>query len=419
MKVHADPTKEFFMTMLTRDISLTSAILDLVDNSIDAAKRSTYQGKTIKLFINENNFTMTDTCGGMAKDVAENYAFKFGRDPNAPSTANSVGRFGVGMKRAFFKIGNIIDIKSSCGEDEFSISINADEWKESDGWEFSLEENSVGLIDDGVSIVIDNLHETVAVDFSDIAYINDLVDFIANAHHKAISDGIEVYVNDVIVPCRDLEVKKSDLLGVLGKEYVVKGVTVKVVSGVGERVLKAGGWNVFCNNRLIEGANKTTTTGWGVQGMRAYHPDLAFFRGVVEFNSDNGELLPWNTTKNGVDIDNPIYKSVLVEMVRQAKIIAKFLTDRTKEQEAFDRDNIETTPINSSIANAGSVSVFNTEFDETFIRQSIPTIPRSTNKRIVYVVTNDQLEIAKDILTVTTAADVGRHTFDYFMDNES
>ena len=35
----AIPTKQFFVSMLTRDISLVDAILDLVDNCLDGALR--------------------------------------------------------------------------------------------------------------------------------------------------------------------------------------------------------------------------------------------------------------------------------------------------------------------------------------------------------------------------------------------
>ena len=38
-KVNANPTKEFFISMLTRDIDIRAAILELIDNSIDGAKR--------------------------------------------------------------------------------------------------------------------------------------------------------------------------------------------------------------------------------------------------------------------------------------------------------------------------------------------------------------------------------------------
>lgn len=37
---HCSPTKDFFINMLTRDIDLNDAILDLLDNCLDGAIRS-------------------------------------------------------------------------------------------------------------------------------------------------------------------------------------------------------------------------------------------------------------------------------------------------------------------------------------------------------------------------------------------
>lgn len=39
-ELHADPAKAFFIDMLTRDISLEDAILDLLDNCVDGALRT-------------------------------------------------------------------------------------------------------------------------------------------------------------------------------------------------------------------------------------------------------------------------------------------------------------------------------------------------------------------------------------------
>src|SRR4051794_40593306 len=39
-KAHANPTKRFFVRMITRDITLDDCILDLIDNSVDGAWRS-------------------------------------------------------------------------------------------------------------------------------------------------------------------------------------------------------------------------------------------------------------------------------------------------------------------------------------------------------------------------------------------
>ena len=39
MKAQASPAKRFFVEMLTRDIELADAILDLLDNCVDGALR--------------------------------------------------------------------------------------------------------------------------------------------------------------------------------------------------------------------------------------------------------------------------------------------------------------------------------------------------------------------------------------------
>ena len=40
-QINAMPTKRFFVDMFVRDIPLEQAVLDLVDNCIDGAKRTT------------------------------------------------------------------------------------------------------------------------------------------------------------------------------------------------------------------------------------------------------------------------------------------------------------------------------------------------------------------------------------------
>jgi len=38
-RIDASPTKEFFISMRTRDVQLTRAIIDLIDNCVDGANR--------------------------------------------------------------------------------------------------------------------------------------------------------------------------------------------------------------------------------------------------------------------------------------------------------------------------------------------------------------------------------------------
>ena len=106
--VKASPTKELFVQMLVRDIELIPAINDLIDNSVDGATRlrgeGEFDGLLIELQISGQQFTISDNCGGIAVDVAEEYAFRFGRPEDAPSVEHSVGQFG-GHEKSSFQIG--------------------------------------------------------------------------------------------------------------------------------------------------------------------------------------------------------------------------------------------------------------------------------------------------------------------------
>ena len=96
LTVDARPTKEFFVDMLTRDVRMAMAILDLVDNSIDGAirtrKEKRLDGLMVAITFNQEHFIIEDNCGGIPLDLAINHAFRFGRPPNAPTLKRSVGR---------------------------------------------------------------------------------------------------------------------------------------------------------------------------------------------------------------------------------------------------------------------------------------------------------------------------------------
>ena len=69
------PTKDFFVGMLTRDIEINDAILDLLDNCLDGVVRSRsdtnklsdvnfYKGFSSKITITSDTFAIEDNCGG-------------------------------------------------------------------------------------------------------------------------------------------------------------------------------------------------------------------------------------------------------------------------------------------------------------------------------------------------------------------
>src|ERR1700686_3927704 len=81
------PTKRLFVEMLTRDIELEDAILDLLDNSVDGAMRShgydpqadrPYEGFSASLHFSTERFVIADNCGGIPKELRDS-AFRLGR----------------------------------------------------------------------------------------------------------------------------------------------------------------------------------------------------------------------------------------------------------------------------------------------------------------------------------------------------
>src|SRR5438128_3375104 len=97
--VPSHPAKSFFVSMLTRDIDLQDAILDLLDNCVDGAIRTrtkemahkdSLEGFWAKIKLSENKFVIEDNCGGIPWDLAKNYAFCMGPSTKVHSKPGTI-----------------------------------------------------------------------------------------------------------------------------------------------------------------------------------------------------------------------------------------------------------------------------------------------------------------------------------------
>src|SRR5688572_2771156 len=117
MIIDAYPTKRLFIEMLTRDVALIPAIIDLADNSTDGARKmrpdKKWAGLAVEITAKPEAFVISDNCGGIPVEVARKSAFRFGRPDDAQQTSGEVGRFGVGMKRGLFKLGKHFHVRST------------------------------------------------------------------------------------------------------------------------------------------------------------------------------------------------------------------------------------------------------------------------------------------------------------------
>ena len=99
------PTKAFFADMLTRDIELKDAVLDLLDNCVDGLMRSIptsklkqhkpYADHWAKLTFSRDKFTIEDNCGGIDRVLARNSAFRMGRTSLDLATHKSIPTVGT------------------------------------------------------------------------------------------------------------------------------------------------------------------------------------------------------------------------------------------------------------------------------------------------------------------------------------
>ncbi|WP_224322826.1 hypothetical protein, partial [Klebsiella michiganensis] len=250
-------------------------------------------------------------------------------------------------------------------------------------------------------------------------FINSLSQEISIAHFKSINSGLSIYINDKKVSNYEISFLQSQELGVYSKSYTYEGVNVRITTGISDRKLDEGGWYIVCNGRLVESAEQSRITGWQVDGVPKYHPDYAFFRGVVEFDCQDSSKLPWTTTKTGVDRDNAIFRSALHEMKIAIRPIISFLRDRTKEDMQYKSGYLDARPLNESIENARQVLLHSVQPSESFLR------PKMAEKKdmpqiatIQYTVLLEEIEKVKNSLNATTNKEVGEETFKYYMSYE-
>ena len=238
-----------------------------------------------------------------------------------------MGRFGVGMKRALFKMGRKFEIESRTADSEFSIEVDVDKWEHETEWEFQFKERkeNVKVEPDrvGTIITVTALYQEIAEKFALENFETRLKIELESAHQEGMQKGLAFTLNGLPLTFRPAVLYQSDDMRPAFKEMELPGrngspVHVKLYAGLGKSAPKEAGWYLFCNGRMILEANQDEVTGWGEGGGKSipkFHNQFARFRGFAFFDSDDPTSLPWNTTKTGVNEDSSGYQAVRLEMV--------------------------------------------------------------------------------------------------------
>ncbi len=463
--IDARPTKGFFVRMLVRDIELVPAIVDLVDNSVDGAKRlasaainregaaekggqdgngegpvdeverltHAMAGHEIRVTVGPDRFSIVDDCGGIELDDALRYVFRFGRLEDVEPVEGEVGQFGVGMKRALFKLGTHFVVEATAAASHFRLDVDVDDWlAEPDVWTFPLAESTRDRHDAGLgtSVSVDRLLPSVAAEFGEERFLARLRDEIEFRHQAVIAAGLTIKLNNT--PLR------SRPLALLAGEGLTPRVVVKNLTADGETVhlrLYAGfvdvneeqdtddpdqftgvsraGWYIVCNDRMLLFADKTRLTGWG-QEVADYHPQYRRFRGYA-FLSGPSSAMPWNTAKTAIDQDSPVWHLVRAEIVdalRDARSIMNRLKTERQERPEAER------PVSRELGAAQPTALADLAPSPAITVPPRPPRQPPSVRRIAYSVATEEFDEVTDVLGEEAASEVGRRTFDYFYRRE-
>lgn len=422
--VQTEPTKDFFITMLVRDIQLIPAIVDLVDNCVDGAMRQStdgrFEGLWVKLTIGSNHFKIADNCGGIPVGTARDYAFRFGRPAGMQSTAHSIGQFGVGMKRALFKLGSEFTVTSNTESEGFDLHVDVEKWRLDSGWHFrfsSVRDHGVQRDEAGTIVEVTRLHPSVSEDFSTQQFANDLATEIAAKHQAGMDTGLAISVNGVPINVNPAQLLQSDRLKAASEYITLNGDTpvgIRLYAGLGQSNPKEAGWYVYCNGRLILAADQSETTGWGTDdGKRIprYHNQFARFRGYAFFESDDASRLPWTTTKTGVDANAGVFRHARTRMIVLMRPVIDFL-NRLDSEINSPPDDAE--PLDGLVGEAVPVRIADLDTRDAFALPERSRYQPPATQSVQYRIETPRADKAKRVLKVGSLGELGRKTFDYF-----
>lgn len=434
----ADPTKDFFIDMITRDIGLDECIFDLLDNSIDGASRHAQKhdrpnlaGYFADILLTKSEFAIRDNCGGMSLNDATEYAFHFGRRSDAPKDAeNSIGLYGIGMKRAIFKIGRKIKINSATTDspgEAFEVVIDVAGWAEKKEWEFPLEHfEPNGFV--GTEIVVKELRQATSSEFSDQIFVNKMRKDVGKYYSFFLQNGFEIKINGIPVKQHVYGVRDGDDISPYVHEYTdaESGVKVRIISGVAgtppedagdplalTKDTESWGWYVICNDRVVLAGDKTEKTIWG-DGFPSWHPQYNGFVGLVFFSSDKPGELPWTTTKRQIDETLPVFRRATSFMKDATR---KYL-DYTNTRKA-NLDKAKSAESNAAIKPIAQIEIrsiapapMKLPVFEAAPKIRMGTIsyqqPLTVLNKVAQALGNSQMSYKQ----------IGQKTFEYYLENE-
>ena len=422
---------------MSRDISLEACVLDLIDNSLDSyllkysvpisrlifdepADVPIPHKAAIAVACSERQIKVTDTCGGISRARAMKDVFCFGHLPD--DKLGRLGAYGVGLKRALFKIGNRFQIISRAAHEGFQVDLKLDEWAANPEWKIpiSFTEGSGSEKTAGTSITITELHEEVKLRIQDGGVQKDIFEDAGRTYPFFIDRCVALTINGQPVPPNPITLGESDgVIRAAREKFEHDGVRVSLAASVAPasptpRTAEQAGWNVLCNGRAVVRADKTRLTGWGTE-LPSFHSKYTSFVGLASLESDDPLSLPWTTTKRDINRESAVFMRAKAVMAAMSKPIITMLNAR------YPSEPTEVAHIRSAVSDVKAVS-----FREVVAKPAVGFLfspPKKTEKKTARIVFDASLAAIEKVRhhlkrPTLSPSNIGKLAFEHYVRTE-
>src|SRR3989338_371823 len=129
--VDITPHRSIMLKLGQSGYSISEAIAELIDNSIDASLPD--EKLNINITIDSKEITISDNGTGMPKEIASK-VLKLGFSTKEKEI--KLGKFGLGLKTSCLSLGKTFEIKTSPlkSDEEYIMEFDEDEWMKSGDW---------------------------------------------------------------------------------------------------------------------------------------------------------------------------------------------------------------------------------------------------------------------------------------------
>jgi hypothetical protein len=330
--------QSYIYSVLTSDISVADAILDLIDNSIDAARKdiqhkggaqkgqhlpSSYAGYTINLSIDESGIAIQDNCHGIEEGLLTEKAFKLG----ARHEQNfSIGMYGVGLVRAYWKLGRSLEMVTDNTKNKFSLQVDRDKVLKAEHPVVPAAK-SVSSGTASNIVCINELHSETLKDVSSTYWQEKFFQRVSRIFGLCISKGLQITINKVTVPEFGPEIREEIKPLLAGQTFHTDdGVKIRIKVGAHQDYIFPGepghnarknskytkefGWYVVCNDRIVMTAARTEAVGWTSE----WHSEYNGFLGWAYLECSDAKKLPWNSKKTDLILDHEVQRVLAVSL---------------------------------------------------------------------------------------------------------